>query len=101
MFCSRSNKPKIKLYRDSNGIPKGDALCTYAKVESVQLAFTILDGSTYHGKVGPVIFITFMLCCNSFFSKRKSIAFDFGHYRYIYYIYGKNGLLQEVARLMK
>ena len=50
-FHSRSSKPKIKLYRDSNGVPKGDALCTYAKVESVQLALTILDGSTYHGKV--------------------------------------------------
>ena len=28
----RSNKPKIKVYKDSNGMPKGDALCTYVKV---------------------------------------------------------------------
>ena len=28
------NKNKIKLYRDSNGDPKGDALCTYIKVST-------------------------------------------------------------------
>ena len=41
----RSNKPKLKLYRDSNNELKGDALCTYMKPESVELALTILDGS--------------------------------------------------------
>ncbi len=41
----RSNKPKLKVYKDANGKPKGDALCTYVKVESVQLALQILDGS--------------------------------------------------------
>nr|XP_053657552.1 HIV Tat-specific factor 1-like [Cherax quadricarinatus] len=38
-----SNKPKIKMYRDKDGNFKGDALCTYIKVESVQLAIQILD----------------------------------------------------------
>ncbi|QQP41585.1 HIV Tat-specific factor 1 -like protein [Caligus rogercresseyi] len=41
------NKPKIKLYRDSNGIPKGDALCSFVMVESVDLAIQILDDSLY------------------------------------------------------
>ncbi len=39
------------MYRDENGVPKGDALCTYVKVESVDLALTIIDGSTEHSKV--------------------------------------------------
>ena len=41
----RTNKPKIKLYRDAEGGVKGDGLCTYVKVESVGLALQILDGS--------------------------------------------------------
>ncbi|EZA58058.1 hypothetical protein DMN91_006306 [Ooceraea biroi] len=41
---------KIKLYKDNNGEPKGDALCTYIKVESVDLALKILDGSQIRGK---------------------------------------------------
>ncbi|XP_067216313.1 17S U2 SnRNP complex component HTATSF1 [Linepithema humile] len=43
-------KDKIKLYKDGNGEPKGDALCTYIKVESVDLALKILDGSQIRGK---------------------------------------------------
>lgn len=42
----RTNKPKVKLYRDSEGNFKGDGLCTYVKVESVQLALTIIDGAS-------------------------------------------------------
>ncbi|CAG2115067.1 unnamed protein product [Medioppia subpectinata] len=38
------NEFKVKLYRDSNGQPKGDGLCTYLKRESVDLALNILDG---------------------------------------------------------
>nr|XP_045626344.1 HIV Tat-specific factor 1 homolog [Procambarus clarkii]XP_045626345.1 HIV Tat-specific factor 1 homolog [Procambarus clarkii]XP_045626346.1 HIV Tat-specific factor 1 homolog [Procambarus clarkii]XP_045626347.1 HIV Tat-specific factor 1 homolog [Procambarus clarkii]XP_045626348.1 HIV Tat-specific factor 1 homolog [Procambarus clarkii] len=38
-----TNKPKIKMYRDEEGNFKGDALCTYIKVESVNLAMQILD----------------------------------------------------------
>lgn len=41
----RTNKPKAKLYKDEEGNFKGDGLCTYVKVESVQLALTIIDGS--------------------------------------------------------
>jgi len=41
----RTNKPKLKLYRDEENKVKGDALCTYMKPESVELALTILDGS--------------------------------------------------------
>ena len=36
--------PKLKLYRDSNGEIKGDGRCSYMKLESVELALTILDG---------------------------------------------------------
>ncbi|XP_008553426.1 HIV Tat-specific factor 1 homolog [Microplitis demolitor] len=44
------NKDKIKLYRDSEGNPKGDALCTYIKVESVDLALKFLDGTRLGNK---------------------------------------------------
>jgi len=50
-FDVRTKKPKIKLYLDSDGKPKGDGLCTYIKPESVTLALTILDGSEMEGKV--------------------------------------------------
>ena len=42
-------EPKLKLYRDINGVLKGDGLCCYLKVESVQLALQILDGSDFRG----------------------------------------------------
>uniref|UniRef100_A0A1E1X4D1 17S U2 SnRNP complex component HTATSF1 n=1 Tax=Amblyomma aureolatum TaxID=187763 RepID=A0A1E1X4D1_9ACAR len=35
---------KIKMYRTRDGELKGDALCCYIKVESVELALRILDG---------------------------------------------------------
>lgn len=46
----QKGKDKIKLYRDSNGDPKGDALCIYIKVESVDLALKILDKAQLRGK---------------------------------------------------
>merc|ERR1712083_170370 len=42
----RTNKPKVKLYKDDEGNYKGDGLCTYVKVESVELALTIIDGAS-------------------------------------------------------
>lgn len=42
-----TNKFKIKLYKDSNGQLKGDALVTYIKVESVDLALQLLDESDF------------------------------------------------------
>jgi len=47
----RTKKAKIKLYKDSENILKGDGLCSYIKTESVQLALTILDGSEVDGKI--------------------------------------------------
>lgn len=46
-----SQQFKIKLYRDSetNDL-KGDALCKYIKIESVELALSILDGKDFKGK---------------------------------------------------
>lgn len=44
-----SNKFKIKLYRDSHGNLKGDALCSYIKPESVVLALQILDEYDFKG----------------------------------------------------
>lgn len=35
------NKNKIKLYRDANGEPKGDALCTYIKVSTKNSCFSM------------------------------------------------------------
>merc|ERR1711981_251802 len=48
----RTNKPKIKLYRESDGKQlKGDGLCTYMKYESVDLATNILDGSNPYPEI--------------------------------------------------
>jgi HIV Tat-specific factor 1 len=47
----QTNKHKIKMYRDANGNFKGDALCTYIKVESVELALQLLDESNFKNKV--------------------------------------------------
>ncbi|CAO1309688.1 unnamed protein product, partial [Diamesa tonsa] len=41
---------KLKLYRDKNGELKGDGLCHYIKIESVELALNVLDGSDVRGK---------------------------------------------------
>ncbi|KAG0434836.1 hypothetical protein HPB47_018840, partial [Ixodes persulcatus] len=41
---------KIKLYRTPEGNFKGDALCCYIKVESVDLALRILDGYRLRGQ---------------------------------------------------
>lgn len=41
---------KIKLYRNNDGTLKGDALCCYIKVESVDLALSILDGYRLRNK---------------------------------------------------
>jgi hypothetical protein len=43
----RTNKPKVKLYKDEEGNLKGDGICCYVKVESVFLAMQILDGMRY------------------------------------------------------
>lgn len=46
-----SNKWKIKLYTDpEKNCLKGDALCTYIKKESVELAINVLDGYEFKGK---------------------------------------------------
>lgn len=49
-----SNKPRIKLYRDENGNPKGDALIVYFRPESVPLAIQMMDGFDLRwGEKGP------------------------------------------------
>lgn len=50
----RTKKPKVKVYKTEEGVPKGDGLCSYIKPESVQLALTILDGSELEGKIVSV-----------------------------------------------
>ena len=40
-------QPKVKLYLNENGTPKGDASICYAKIESVELALQILDDSVW------------------------------------------------------
>ncbi|XP_063831566.1 17S U2 SnRNP complex component HTATSF1 [Ostrinia nubilalis] len=45
-----SQKMKVKLYTDKeHNCFKGDALCTYIKIESVDLALKLLDGSDFKG----------------------------------------------------
>lgn len=46
-----TQKMKIKLYYDKEqNCFKGDALCTYIKIESVDLALKLLDGSDFKGQ---------------------------------------------------
>ncbi|XP_048578231.1 HIV Tat-specific factor 1 homolog [Nematostella vectensis] len=42
-----TQKPKIKLYRDEEGKPKGDGRCCYLKMASVHLAIDLLDEAEY------------------------------------------------------
>ncbi|XP_064628383.1 17S U2 SnRNP complex component HTATSF1-like [Lineus longissimus] len=49
MFDPLTKKPKAKLYKDDEGKNKGDGRCCYIKVESVDLALQILDGSDCKG----------------------------------------------------
>ncbi|KAJ3664378.1 hypothetical protein Zmor_008555 [Zophobas morio] len=50
MRDAASGKFKIKLYKEpGTDYLKGDALCTYIKVESVELALSLLDGSDFKG----------------------------------------------------
>lgn len=50
-----SGGPRIKLYQDENGKPKGDALIVYFRPESVQLAIQMLDDSDFRlGQEGPM-----------------------------------------------
>ena len=44
---STAEKPKIKIYRDEKGVPKGDGRCCYQRIESVQLALDLLNGSHF------------------------------------------------------
>ncbi|PAV91326.1 hypothetical protein WR25_21908 isoform E [Diploscapter pachys] len=41
----RTRRSKIKLYLDDEGNSKGDGRCCYIKMESVELALSILDGA--------------------------------------------------------
>ncbi|KAI8053968.1 hypothetical protein BDF22DRAFT_768658, partial [Syncephalis plumigaleata] len=53
-----TGRPKIKIYCDSYGNPKGDALVTYYRPESVALAIQLLDGVELRlGKPNTVIHI--------------------------------------------
>ncbi|KAJ8919756.1 hypothetical protein NQ315_006285 [Exocentrus adspersus] len=46
----QSGKFKVKLYKEAGtDILKGDALCTYIRIESVDLALKLLDGLDYRG----------------------------------------------------
>ncbi|KAF8474704.1 hypothetical protein BDZ91DRAFT_650345 [Kalaharituber pfeilii] len=40
-------KPRIKIYTDADGNPKGDALVTYFRAESVDLAIQMLDDTDF------------------------------------------------------
>lgn len=49
-----TNKPRIKLYTDEDGNPKGDALIVYFRPESVQLAIQMMDDTDFRwGEKGP------------------------------------------------
>ncbi|XP_055685982.1 HIV Tat-specific factor 1 homolog [Lutzomyia longipalpis] len=46
----QTQKLKVKLYAEADGQLKGDGLCDYIKVESVDLALNILDGYEIRGR---------------------------------------------------
>ncbi|EFO19675.1 HIV TAT specific factor 1 [Loa loa] len=48
---ARTNKLKIKLYKNDDGSVKGDGRCCYIKKESVIMALDILDGWNVDGKI--------------------------------------------------
>ncbi|KAJ2552007.1 hypothetical protein GGH95_005838, partial [Coemansia sp. RSA 1836] len=45
-----TDKPRVRLYRNSDDTLKGDALVTFFKAPSVQLAIDILDDSQFRAK---------------------------------------------------
>ena len=47
---THGNPYNIKLYKDPDGSFKGDALCRFIRVESVELAITYLEGYEYDEK---------------------------------------------------
>ncbi|TPX62569.1 hypothetical protein PhCBS80983_g00318 [Powellomyces hirtus] len=53
----KTGLPKIKLYRDAAGVPKGDALVSYFKEESVELACNLLDESDFRAGVASKIHV--------------------------------------------
>lgn len=46
----RTQKLKVKLYLEPDGSVKGDGLCDYIKMESVELALNIIDGMDVRGR---------------------------------------------------
>lgn len=57
-----SGKLKVKLYTEAGTTtPKGDALCTYIRTESVELALNVLDGYDLRGKKIKVERATFQM----------------------------------------
>ena len=47
----KTGHPKIKLYHDQEGKLKGDGLCCFLQIESVDLAIQILDGAEEQGSI--------------------------------------------------
>lgn len=62
---------KLKLYKDSEGNPKGDGRCCYIKVESVELAMKFLDDSDFRGHKVKVELAKFTMKGDFDPSKRK------------------------------
>ena len=70
-FDPITKKPKLKIYKDPDGNPKGDGLCCYIKQESVELALKILDGYVLDGHTLSVEKAKFELKGSYDPSKRK------------------------------
>ncbi|KAI9271353.1 hypothetical protein BY458DRAFT_509754 [Sporodiniella umbellata] len=62
-----TGEAKIKIYKDDNGIPKGDALVSYFKEESIPLAIELLDES----ELRPGDVNTKMLVSKAVFKEKK------------------------------
>lgn len=60
--------PKIKIYRDENGEPKGDASICYNAAESVDMAVNFFDGGYIRPNTKPIT------VSRAEFQKKNSVA---------------------------
>ncbi|KAJ1923378.1 hypothetical protein IWQ60_005930 [Tieghemiomyces parasiticus] len=69
-----TKRPKIKLYTNEDGTPKGDALITYFKPESVPLAINLMDDAPLRPGGGDILRVS-----EAEFKAKESASADGGN----------------------